>query len=78
MRMKLEGMVNRALEDGYGGIHIETVRKPMGKTMSLGDLVQSEVNAASKRKDAPSPVRLKRAFPRMVLQGKHPIRLPPC
>lgn len=53
MRMKLEGMVNRALEDGYGGIHIETVRKPMGKTMSLGDLVQSEVNAASKRKDAP-------------------------
>lgn len=52
MRMKLEGMVNRALEDGYGGIHIETVRKPMGKTMSLGDLVQSEVNAASKRKDA--------------------------
>lgn len=53
MRMKLEGMVDRALEDGYGGIHIETVRKPMGKTMSLGDLVQSEVNAASKRKGAP-------------------------
>jgi|GEM_PF-1933950 len=53
MRMKLEGMVNRALEDGYGGIHIETVRKPMGKTMSLGNLVQSEVNAASKRKSAP-------------------------
>lgn len=53
MRMKLEGMVNRALEDGYGGIHIETVRTPMGKTMSLGDLVQSEVNASSKRKDAP-------------------------
>lgn len=53
MRMKLEGMVNRALEDGYGGIHIETVRKPMGKTMSLGDLVQSEVNAASRRKSAP-------------------------
>lgn len=53
MRMKLEGMVNRALEDGYGGIHIETVRKPMGKTTSLGDLVQSEVNAASKRKSAP-------------------------
>ena len=50
MRMKLEGMVNRALEDGYGGIHIETVRRPMGKTMSLGDLVQSEVDAASKRK----------------------------
>ena len=53
MRMKLEGMVNRALEDGYGGIHIETVRKPMGKTMSLGNLVQSEVNAASKRKGTP-------------------------
>lgn len=53
MRMKLEGMVNCALEDGYGGIHIETVRKPMGKTMSLGDLVQSEVNAASRRKSAP-------------------------
>lgn len=53
MRMKLEGMVNRALEDGYGGIHIETVRKPMGKTMSLGDLVQSEVDAASRRKGAP-------------------------
>lgn len=53
MRMKLEGMVNRALEDGYGGIHIETVRKPIGKTMSLGNLVQSEVNAASKRKSAP-------------------------
>lgn len=50
MRMKLEGMVNRALEDGYGGIHLETVRKPTGKTMSLGDLVQSEVDAASKRK----------------------------
>lgn len=53
MRMKLEGMVNRALEDGYGGIHIETVRKPMGKTMSLGDLVQSELDAASRRKGAP-------------------------
>lgn len=53
MRMKLQGMVNRALEDGYGGIHIETVRKAMGKTMSLGDLVQSEVNAASRRKSAP-------------------------
>lgn len=53
MRMKLEGMVNRALEDGYGGIHIETVRKPMGKTMSLGDLVQSEVNTVSRRKSAP-------------------------
>lgn len=53
MRMKLEGMVNRALEDGYGGIHIETVRKPMGKTMSLGDLVQSEVDTASKRKGTP-------------------------
>lgn len=53
MRMKLEGMVNRALEDGYGGIHIETVRRPMGKTMSLGDLVQSEVDAASKRKGTP-------------------------
>lgn len=53
MRMKLEGMVNCVLEDGYGGIHIETVRKPMGKTMSLGDLVQSEVNAASRRKSAP-------------------------
>lgn len=52
MRMKLEGMVDRALEDGYGGIHIETVRKPAGKTMSLGDLVQSEVDAASKRKTA--------------------------
>lgn len=50
MRMKLENMVDRALEDGYGGIHIETVRRPMGKTMSLGDLVQSEVDAASKRK----------------------------
>lgn len=53
MRMKLEGMVDRALEDGYGGIHIETVRRPMGKTMSLGDLVQSEVDAASERKGAP-------------------------
>lgn len=53
MRMKLEGMVDRALEDGYGGIHIETVRRPMGKTMSLGDLVQSEVNAASERKGTP-------------------------
>lgn len=51
MRAKLEGMVDRALEDGYGGIHLETVRKPTGKTMSLGDLVQSEVDAASKRKD---------------------------
>lgn len=51
MRLKLEGMVDRALEDGYGGIHIETVRKPIGKTMCLGDLVQSEVDAASKRKD---------------------------
>lgn len=51
MRMKLEKMVDRALEDGYGGIHIETVRRPTGKTMSLGDLVQSEVDAASKRKD---------------------------
>lgn len=51
MRMKLEGMVDRALEDGYGGIHIETVRKPTGKTMSLGDLVQSEVDVASRRKD---------------------------
>lgn len=50
MRMKLEKMVDRALEDGYGGIHIETVRRPAGKTMSLGDLVQSEVDAASKRK----------------------------
>ena len=50
MRMKLESMVDRALEDGYGGIHLETVRKPTGKTMSLGDLVQSEVDAASKRK----------------------------
>lgn len=51
MRMKLESMVDRALEDGYGGIHIETVRKPSGRTMSLGDLVQSEVDAASRRKD---------------------------
>lgn len=51
VRMKLESMVDRALEDGYGGIHLETVRKPTGKTMSLGDLVQSEVDAASKRKD---------------------------
>lgn len=51
MRMKLESMVDRALEDGYGGIHIETVRKPTGRTMSLGDLVQSEVDAASRRKD---------------------------
>lgn len=50
MRMKLESMVDRALEDGYGGIHLETVRKPTGKTMSLSDLVQSEVDAASKRK----------------------------
>ena len=53
IRMKLEGMVDRALKDGYGGIHLETVRKPTGKTMSLGDLVQSEVDDASKRKDAP-------------------------
>ena len=53
MRMKLESMVDRALEDGYGGIHLETVRKPTGKTMSLGDLVQSEVDAASRRKGAP-------------------------
>lgn len=51
MRVKLESMVDRALEDGYGGIHIETVRKPTGKTISLGDLVQSEVDAASRRKD---------------------------
>lgn len=51
MRAKLEGMVDRALDDGYGGIHLETVRRPTGKTMSLGDLVQSEVDAASKRKD---------------------------
>lgn len=51
MRMKLESMVDRALEDGYGGIHLETVRKPTGKTMSLGYLVQSEVDAASRRKD---------------------------
>lgn len=51
MRVKLESMVDRALEDGYGGIHIETVRKPTGRTMSLGDLVQSEVDAAFKRKD---------------------------
>lgn len=51
MRAKLESMVDRALEDGYGGIHLETVRKPTGKTMILGDLVQSEVDAASKRKD---------------------------
>lgn len=51
MRVKLESMVDRALEDGYGGIHIETVRKPMGKTMSLSDLVQSEVDAASRRSD---------------------------
>lgn len=51
MRVKLESMVDRALEDGYGGIHIETVRKPTGRTMSLGDLVQSEVDATSKRKD---------------------------
>lgn len=51
MRMKLEGMVDRALEDGYGGIHLETVRRPTGKTMSLGNLVQSEVDAASRRKD---------------------------
>lgn len=50
MRMKLEGMVDRALEDGYGGIHLETVRRPTGKTMSLGNLVQSEVDAASRRK----------------------------
>ena len=50
MRAKLESMVDRALEDGYGGIHLETVRKPTGKTMSLGDLVQSEVDAASRRK----------------------------
>lgn len=51
MRAKLESMVDRALENGYGGIHLETVRRPTGKTMSLGDLVQSEVDAASKRKD---------------------------
>lgn len=51
IRAKLESMVDRALEDGYGGIHLETVRKPTGKTMSLGDLVQSEVDAAFKRKD---------------------------
>lgn len=51
MRAKLESMVDHALEDGYGGIHLGTVRKPTGKTMSLGDLVQSEVDAASKRKD---------------------------
>ena len=54
MRAKLESMVDRALEDGYGGIHLETVRKPIGKTMSLGDLVQSEVDAASKRKGIPA------------------------
>lgn len=63
MRMKLEGMVDRALEDGYGGIHIETVRKPTGKTMSLGDLVQSEVDAASRRKDVRNEVAAREVEP---------------
>lgn len=63
MRTKLESMVDRALEDGYGGIHIETVRKPMGKTMSLGDLVQSEVDAASKRKDVRDEVAAREVEP---------------
>lgn len=63
MRMKLESMVDRALEDGYGGIHIETVRKPMGKTMSLGDLVQSEVDAASRRKDVRDEVAAREVEP---------------
>lgn len=70
MRMKLEGMVNRALEDGYGGIHIETVRKPMGKTMSLGDLVQSEVNSASKRKSAPIDLPIEAGVPEEGPAGK--------
>lgn len=63
MRMKLGGMVDRALEDGYGGIHIETVRKPTGKTMSLGDLVQSEVDAASRRKDVRDEVAAREVEP---------------
>lgn len=63
MRVKLESMVDRALEDGYGGIHIETVRKPMGKTMSLGDLVQSEVDAASRRKDVRDEVAAREVEP---------------
>lgn len=63
MRLKLEGMVDRALEDGYGGIHIETVRKPTGRTMSLGDLVQSEVDAASKRKDVRDEVTAREVEP---------------
>lgn len=63
MRMKLESMVDRALEDGYGGIHIETVRKPTGRTMSLGDLVQSEVDAASKRKDGRDEVAAREVEP---------------
>lgn len=63
MRMKLESMVDRALEDGYGGIHIETVRKRTGRTMSLGDLVQSEVDAASKRKDGRDEVAAREVEP---------------
>lgn len=63
MRMKLESMVDRALEDGYGGIHIETVRKPTGRTMSLGDLVQSEVDAASRRKDVRDEVAAREVEP---------------
>lgn len=63
MRMKLESMADRALEDGYGGIHIETVRKPTGKTMSLGDLVQSEVDAASRRKDVRDEVAAREVDP---------------
>lgn len=63
MRVKLESMVDRALEDGYGGIHLETVRKPTGKTMSLGDLVQSEVDAASKRKDVRDEVAAREVEP---------------
>lgn len=63
MRVKLESMVDRALEDGYGGIHTETVRKPTGKTMSLGDLVQSEVDAASKRKAARDEVTAREVEP---------------
>lgn len=63
MRMKLESMVDRALEDGYGGIHIETVRKPTGKTMSLGDLIQSEVDAASRRKDVRDEVTAREVEP---------------
>lgn len=76
MRMRLEGMVDRALEDGYGGIHLETVRRPTGKTMSLGNLVQSEVDAASRRKGIASDRSGGAGLSGQTLQQKQPTPLP--